>query len=137
MVTIITGKKGSGKTKQLVAQVNAAAEESKGNVICIEQKRKLTYDVTSRARLIATDDYAIEGYEALYGFLSGIAAGDHDITDVFVDTTLRIGTRDFVALAAFLKKVKALAENTEKNFTFTVSADNAELPSEILALRQA
>ncbi|MDR3313223.1 MAG: hypothetical protein LBS96_02055 [Oscillospiraceae bacterium] len=136
MVTIITGNKGTGKTKQLVERVNAAVEQSSGNVICIEQKRKLTYEISSRARLISTEDYGVAGYDAYYGFLSGISAGDHDITDVFTDATLRIGGKDFEALAAFLAKIVQLSGSTEKNFTFTISADPSELPASIFAICQ-
>jgi hypothetical protein len=134
MVTIITGNKGTGKTKQLVARVNAAVEQSSGNVICIEKKRKLTYEVSSRARLISTEEYNVEGYDTYYGFLSGICAGDHDITDIFTDATLRIGGRDYEALAAFLEKIVRLSESTEKDFTFTISADADELPARIFAI---
>ncbi|MDR1465864.1 MAG: hypothetical protein LBJ11_11285 [Oscillospiraceae bacterium] len=131
MVSIIVGNRGSGKTKQLIALVNAAVEQSNGNVICIEKKPKLTYDVSSRARLAATDDYVIEGYDAFYGFLCGICAGDHDITDIFVDAALRIGGRDFGQLAAFLRKLRQLADTLDKNVVLTVSADEAELPSSV------
>lgn len=133
MVSLILGKKGSGKTKQLIEKVNEAIENSNGNVVCVEKKPMLTYDVNYRARLIDTDHYDVSGYEAFYGFLSGICAGDHDITDVLVDATLRIGSRDFDELAAFLKKVDALSKGhvEEKNFIFTVSADKTELPEEI------
>ncbi|MCL1952627.1 MAG: hypothetical protein FWF60_08995 [Oscillospiraceae bacterium] len=127
MVTLITGIKGSGKTKLLAERVNAAAAASDGSVICIEEKRKLIYEVTSRARLVAADDYGIEGYDAFYGFISGICAQDHDITDLFVDATLRIGGRDYGALALFLRKIAALGTN----ITLTISAAKAELPKEI------
>ena len=131
MVTLITGNKGTGKTKLLIRQVHEAVDSSDGNVVCIEKQRKLTYEVSSRARLIATDDYAIAGYDAFYGFLSGICSCDHDITDIFVDAMLRIGGRDFSALAVFLKQVAKLSETAEKDFTFTISTDEADLPPEI------
>jgi len=127
MVTLITGIKGSGKTKLLVERVNAAAQASDGSVICIEQKRKLIYEINSRARLIASDDYSIKNYDEFYGFISGICAQDHDITDLFVDATLRIGGRDYAALAGFLRKIAGLG----KNITLTISADKSELPGEI------
>ncbi|MDR2688053.1 MAG: hypothetical protein LBB75_09890 [Oscillospiraceae bacterium] len=127
MVTLITGNKGSGKTKLLVERVNAAAQASDGSVICIEQKRKLIYEIVPQARLIASDDYKIAGYDALYGFICGICAQDHDITDLFVDATLRIGGRDYAALAVFLKKVAALGNN----ITFTISEDKSKLPGGI------
>ena len=127
MVTLITGIKGSGKTKLLAERVNAAAAASDGSVICIEQKCKLMYEIRSRVRLIASDDYGIEGYDAFYGFVCGICAQDHDITDIFVDATLRIGGRDYDALAAFLRRLTGL----DKHITLTISADKSMLPGEI------
>lgn len=131
MISLILGHKGSGKTKHLIACVNEAIEASKGNVICVEKETKLTYDVDHRARLVAADDFEIRGYDALYGFLSGICAGDHDITDVLVDATLRIGGRDYNELAKFLEEVYELSSVMDKKFVFTVSADKEELPDSI------
>lgn len=131
MLQILTGGPGSGKTKALVQLVNNVANNSKGNVICVEKKRKLVHEVTNRARLIATDDYAIAGFDAFYGLLAGICASDHDITDIFVDATLRIGSRDANELLVFLQKVAKLASDSGTAFTFTISADDAGLPAEI------
>ncbi len=131
MISLILGHKGAGKTKHLIACVNEAIETSKGNVICVEKETKLTYDVNYRARLIATDDYEVKGYDAFFGFLAGVCAGDHDITDVLVDATLRIGGRDYNALAKFLEEIYELASTHEKSFVFTISADKEELPASI------
>lgn len=133
MVSLILGKKGSGKTKRLIEKVNDAIENSNGNVVCVEKQPKLTYDVNYRARLIDTDHYKVSGYEAFYGFLCGICAGDHDITDVLIDATLRIGGRDYDELCTFLKRVDELSKShvEEKSFIFTVSADEAEIPAEV------
>ena len=131
MISIILGHKGSGKTKSLTSCVNKAIETSKGNVVCVEKETKLTYDVNYRARLIATDDYDVKGYDAFYGFLAGICAGNHDITDVLVDATLRIGGRDYNELARFLENIYELSSKNEKDFVFTISADKDELPASI------
>ena len=131
MISLILGHKGSGKTKHLISCVNEAIETSKGNVICVEKETKLTYDVNYRARLIATDDYEVKGYDTFFGFLAGVCAGDHDITDVLVDATLRIGGRDYNALAKFLEQIYELASTHEKAFVFTISADKEELPESI------
>ncbi len=131
MISIILGHKGSGKTKRLVNCVNECLETSKGNVVCIEKETKLTYDVNYLARLIAASEYGIKGYEAFYGFLAGICACNHDITDVLLDATLRIGGRDYAELATFLEKVYELSQVNEKNFIFTISADQDELPKSI------
>ena len=131
MISVILGHKGSGKTKRLISCVNDAVETSKGNVVCVEKETKLTYDVNYRARLIAADDYDVKGYDAFYGFLAGICAGNHDITDVLVDATLRIGGRDYNELAVFLENIYELSSKNEKDFVFTISADKEELPASI------
>ncbi len=129
MISLIIGKKGTGKTKVLVEHVNDAVHVSSGNVVCVEKETKLTYDVNYRARLVATDVFSISGYDAFYGFLSGICAGDHDITDIFVDATFRIANdRSGDALAAFLKKVDGLSKISDTKFTFTISTDLEDLP---------
>ncbi|MBE6819528.1 MAG: hypothetical protein E7516_00540 [Ruminococcaceae bacterium] len=131
MVKLIIGNKGSGKTKRLIELVNGAVEKSNGNVVCIEKERLLTYDVNYRARLIETDHYKVSGYDAFYGFLCGVIAGDHDITDILVDATLKIGGRDYEALANFLEKVAELSKLSEQDITFTISCDECDLPERI------
>ena len=74
MISLIIGNKGSGKTKRLVELVNAAVDASKGNVVCIEKGLKLTYDLTHKARLVDVDEYAVSGFDTLYGFISGMCA---------------------------------------------------------------
>ena len=131
MVKLIIGNKGSGKTKRLIDLVNGAVEKSNGNVVCIEKERLLTYDVNYRARLIETDHYKVSGYDAFYGFLCGVVAGDHDITDILVDATLKIGGRDYEALANFLENVAELSKISEQDITFTISCDESDLPERI------
>ena len=131
MITLILGHKGAGKTKKLIGLVNDAIASTKGNVVCVEKENKLTTDVNYRARLISTDSFDVKGYAAFYGFLAGVCAGDHDITYILVDATLRIGGRNYEELASFLEKVYELSEVNEKNVVFTVSADKDELPSSI------
>lgn len=131
MISLIIGKKGSGKTKKLIDNVNAAAETTKGNVVCVEKGNTLTFNVKSSARLVDSDVYGITGYDAYYGFLSGICAGNYDVTDVFGDATLRIIGRDYEVVADFIERVSALAEETDTKFTFTLSCDESDLPARI------
>ena len=134
MVTLIIGKKGTGKTKKLINLANEAVEASNGNVVVIEKGSKLTYDVTHKARLIDTEQYSITGYEAFFGFLSGLCAGNYDVTDVLVDSTFKIGGQDYAAFSAFIEKINVLAAKTETKFTFLVSADESELPKSLDAV---
>ena len=129
MIKIIIGKKGSGKTKLLADMVNAAADTSLGNVVCIEKSDALIYSIKYKARLVDTDTYGINGYDEYYGMIAGIKAGNHDITHIFGDATLRIGGRDFDELADFFERISKI-EDVE--FIFTVSADKEELPKKIV-----
>ncbi len=131
MIKIIVGNKGSGKTKRLIDSINARAEESNGNVVCIEKGMKLTYDITHRARLIDGEHYGICNYDELYSFISGVLAGDHDITDVFVDGTLKMGGKDYENLVHFLDRLSAVVEEENVNMLLTISCDEADLPEGI------
>ncbi|MBQ6020618.1 MAG: hypothetical protein IJL26_10635 [Clostridia bacterium] len=131
MVKLLIGTKGSGKTKRLIDEVNKALATTKGNVVCIEKNKVLSYNVNYQARLVTTDDYGISGYPMLYGLLCGLCSGNHDITDVLVDATLRIGSRDPQETAAFLKRVSELSTMAETDFVFTLSINEEELPAEV------
>lgn len=120
MVTLLTGKKGSGKTKKLIQLANEAVASSSGNVVVVEKGQKLTYDVTHKARLVDTDHYEIQGYDALFGFLSGICAGNYDVTDILVDSTFKICPEGIDGLEAFVKKASNLADASETKITFLI-----------------
>ena len=132
MITLILGKKGSGKTKKLMDLCNVAVEQSKGNVVFIEKDNTLTYDLSHKARLVAAEDYAIKCYSCFYGFIAGMCAGNYDITDIFVDSTLKIGGDDLEKLADFVEKLAKL----EANITLSVSADKADIPARVAELAQ-
>lgn len=121
MIKLITGTKGSGKTKAMIEMINKAAETTPGNIVCIEKSMKLTYDVSHAVRLIDVDEYAIAGYEMLYGFIAGVLAGNYDIVEVYIDGILKIGG-DMEGLETLLKKLESLSKGSV-NFVITVSAD--------------
>lgn len=133
MVTLIIGKKGAGKTKKLIELANAAVKKSDGNVVVIEKGLKLTYDISHRARLVDIDAYGVAGMEGLYGFISGICAGNYDVTDLFVDSTLKIIGSDKAALATLVEKANALSELANTKILLSVSMEQQELPEGLKA----
>ncbi len=134
MVTLIIGKKGTGKTKKLIALANDTAAASTGNVVVIEKGAKLTYDITHKARLIDTDAYAISGYDMMFGFLSGICAGNFDVSDILVDSTFKICPEAVDGLEEFVVKLNKLAESSETKFTLLISAAESDLPEGLKAV---
>ncbi len=131
MIKLIVGNKGSGKTKTLIELINKATKESKGNIVCLEKSMKLTYDIDHTVRLISIDEYKVSGYDAFFGFVAGLFAGNYDITDVFVDGILKIGGKNLEELGATLDKLDEIIKGTDAKITFTVSCDSCELPESV------
>ena len=131
MITLILGKKGSGKTKRLIDMCNSAVAASNGNVVFIEKDNNLTYDISHKARLAVAEEYAVKGYDALYGFIAGMCAGNYDITDIFVDSNLKIGGGDLEGLADFIEKLGDLSKKASTNMVLSISADKADIPERI------
>ena len=131
MIKLFIGGKGSGKTKTLIEMVNNAVNESKGNVVCIEKGDKLIHDVTYKARLIDTDAYSVCDADALYGFIAGILASNSDITDIFVDSGLKIIGNDVTAFENMLSKLSKIT--AEVNLVMTSSITVEECPDSIKA----
>ena len=125
MIKLFIGGKGSGKTKTLIEMVNNAVTESKGNVICIEKGDKLIHDITYKARLIDTDAYAVVDADALYGFIAGILASNSDITDVFVDSALKIIGNDVIAFQGMLKKLEKITDGVNLVMTSSIAVEDA------------
>lgn len=126
MITLIIGKKGSGKTKRLLDMCAAATKSSDGNVVFLEKDNTLTYNLEHKTRLVALDEYGINSYTALYGFIAGMCAGNYDITDIFVDSTLKV--------AGGIDGLEAFVENLSRlnvKMVLSISADKDEIPARI------
>ena len=124
MVRLIMGTKGSGKTKQLIELINNAAKDEPGNVVCIEANRNLTYDIHYHIRLIDAAEYKLNSYDMFRGFISGLYAGNYDISHVFIDSLCRAIGRDVDKdTEAFLNWLDTFGEKNNIKFTVTISAD--------------
>ena len=121
MLKLIIGVKGTGKTKTLINLVNGALETTKGDVVCIEKGVKLRYDIKPNARLIDVEEYMVDDAQSLYGFVAGILASNHDVTDLFIDSTLKICKGDVPAFEQLVVELDKLVNKIGLNMTMTVS----------------
>ncbi len=133
MIQVIMGLKGSGKTKKLIDSINAAVASAQGDVVCIEYGKKLTYDVNYRARLVDSKEYGISNLDMLKGFLSGLHAGNFDITNVYIDNLYKTIGTDRAAGEDFILWCAQFAETNNMNITVTVSDDPAEASEAVKA----
>ena len=126
MIRVIMGKKGSGKTKQMIDMINNAVQTEHGNVVCIERGNKLTFDINYQIRLVESSQYDVANYEALKGFVSGLYAGNYDISQVFIDNLFKIvGGDASVETENFLNWLDVFGEKNGIKFTVSASGDPA------------
>ena len=125
MIQVIMGLKGTGKTKKLLDSINQALLSANGDVVCIEYGKKLTYDVNYRVRLVDSQEYAINSSDMLKGFLSGLHAGNFDITNVFIDNLYKTIGTDRATGEAFVAWCAEFAKTNNMNITITISDDPA------------
>ena len=124
---LLAGVKGTGKTKALVEEVNRVCELSNGEVVFVEKGKGLTFDVNYRVRLVDTNDYAIAGGKALYGFICGILSANYDITEVFIDGAYKLCNNDVKDLEEFLLRINEVMSRNNIECTVTASIEPAML----------
>ena len=129
MVNLITGPRGSGKTQQMIELANEKVKTSNGNVVFIKKSHKDTYTVDFNIRAIRMADYPdILTLEEFVGFLYGMAAGNHDIEAVFIDSVLKQANITLESLAAFLQKLNKISTENNIDFYLSVSAEKKDIP---------
>ena len=121
MLKLIIGVKGTGKTKTLIEMVNKSLETTKGDVVVIEKGNKLIHDVKHQARLIDTDEYMICDAQSLFGFVAGILASNYDVTDLYIDSALKICGNDLSAFDTLIDEFNKLSEKANVNIQVTSS----------------
>lgn len=134
MIKLIVGHKGLGKTKTLIEMANSAVDSSKGNVVCIEKGVDLTYNLNHDARLIDIDEYAVENFDGYYGFISGLLAGNYDITHIFCDGVFKVCGKDIAGLEKLLDKLSNLECAKSVEIVMLVSCEPEELSDNAKAL---
>lgn len=130
MINLITGKKGTGKTKILIDQINDTVKSTNGNIVCIEKGDNIRRSISYKVRWCDVDQFGIEGIDAFYGYVAGMLAGNYDIKEIFVDGIFKIVGRDYDAFGNMLEKLDKLTGD-DTTVVFTVSADPDELSDNV------
>ena len=130
MIKLLIGKKGTGKTKALIEQVNAASSVAKGNVVFISNNTSSAiFDISKKVRMTDTSDFDIANYSEFEGFLCGIISGNYDITNIFVDGLFKIVNGDDLdGLENFLTRLEKISVKFDISFVLTLSIDADAAP---------
>lgn len=124
MIKVHIGLKGSGKTKNLIAAVNAAINEEHGNVVCITDGNRLMHDLDRKARMINTEDFSVKNFDMFEGMICGLIAQDYDITHIFIDSVFKsVPNGDMESIEDFISDLEKLEEKFNVSFTMMISAE--------------
>ena len=129
MIQLIFGEKGSGKTKKILEIANQAAEEAKGSVVCVDVDERYMYDLNLSVRFINATEYGVSGPKMFYGFLSGIAASDHDLEYLVVDSFLKIVQHDLQTLEELFHCLTAFSEAHHVRLVLALSCSEEQIPA--------
>lgn len=129
MIEIICGETGKGKTKELLAKVNAAVKTASGNVVYLDKSQKHMYELNNRVRLINVVDYPISNCDEFLGFICGIISQDNDLEEMYLDSFLTIAAIGSDAdIRKAIEKLDIISEKYKVRFIISVSRDKDKLP---------
>lgn len=131
MVQLIAGKKGKGKTKQLLDKVNTEIKDAQGNVVYLDKSTKHMFELNNKIRLINVSDYLITNSDEFVGFISGIISQDHDLQQMYFDSFLKIACLEDSDISATIAKLDEISDKFHVNFVLSVSLDESELPESV------
>lgn len=131
MVQLIVGKKGKGKTKQLLDKVNSEVKDISGSIVYLDKSTKHMYELNNKVRLIDVSRYMIENADEFLGFVCGIISQDHDLEQMYFDSFLKIAVLEDKDISAIIEKLDRMSDFFQVDFILSVSMDESELPEAV------
>ena len=131
MVQMIIGKKGKGKTKQLLDKVNTSIKTANGNIVYIDKSSKHMLELNNKSRLIDASGYGLKNSDEFIGFILGIISQDHDLEEMYLDSFLKVAKLEDADITATIKELNSISKAFNVNFILSVSLDKEELPAEL------
>ena len=131
MVQLIVGKKGKGKTKQLLDKVNSEVKDIAGSIAYLDKSTKHMYELNNKVRLIDVSRYMIENESEFLGFVCGIISQDHDLEQMYFDSFLKIAALEDKDISAVVEKLERMSDFFQVDFILSVSMDESELPEAV------
>lgn len=128
MINVIYGEKGSGKTKQLVAVANEAAENAKGVVVYMDRTNNRMHDLNRNVRLVDVSYYGLCSQRDILTFIKGMLASNYDIEEIFIDGVTRLLDCNVSELAELYAGLEKISADNNINFVITASSAKANLP---------
>lgn len=131
MVQLVVGKKGKGKTKQLLDRANNEILSVSGNIVYLDKSTKHMYELNNKVRLIDVSSYMISDSDEFLGFVCGIISQDHDLEQMYFDSFMKIACIEGDQVESVLNKLDKISEAFGVDFILGIALDKEELPASV------
>lgn len=131
MVKLIVGKKGKGKTKEILKMVNTEIKEVDGNIVYLDKCDQFMYELNNKVRLIDTSEYSLDNSDEFIGFLQGILSQDHDLQQMYLDSFLKIASVDESNIEKVVAKLEKISDSYKVDFILSVSMSQDEISEDL------
>jgi len=131
MIKLITGAKGTGKTKIIIDMANDNVETAKGDIVFLTDTDRYMYSLRPHIRLINVDILKKNGVtteDSFIGFIKGVLAGNHDIETLYIDGAHRVLGKPVIEMEDFFNDIYDTAKTTDTKFVMTVSENEENFP---------
>ena len=123
MIQVIAGKKGSGKTKRIIDMANQASQESKHDIVFIDDDNRYMFDLRHEVRFINASEYELLSDHMFMGFLCGVVAQNFDVGLIFIDAFKKLIHNELATSEWVFKRLETikarmnriLAQNTGRS----------------------
>lgn len=128
MIQVIAGKKGSGKTKRIIDMANKASQDSKHDIVFIDDDNRYMFDLRHEVRFINAGEYDILGDQMFMGFICGAVAQNFDVGLILIDAFKKLIKAEIGTTEWIFKRLESISEKHSVDFVLSISEDTAELP---------
>ncbi len=129
MIQVICGKKGSGKTKRIIDRANEATQESKHDIVFIDDDNRYMFDLRHEVRFINASEYELVNDQMFMGFLCGLVAQNFDVGLICIDAFKKLIKSDLSTTEWFFQRLETICQGHSVDFLLSISEDSAELPA--------
>jgi hypothetical protein len=128
MIQIIAGRKGKGKTKQLLDKVNSEIKSAHGNIVYLDKSSKHMYELNNKVRLIDVSEFDLRSSDEFMGFICGLISQDRDLEQMYLDSFLKIAVLEGKDVEESLNRLEEIGNKYSITFVLSISLDREELP---------
>ncbi|MGI6041691.1 MAG: twitching motility protein PilT [Candidatus Alectryocaccobium sp.] len=136
MIQLITGEKGTGKTKLMLDGANEAIKTAAGNIVYIDKSSKHMYELSNKIRLIDASKLPIKNTDQFVGAICGIISQDHDLQQVYLDSFLKLAKIEETPelIEEIIDEFNIISETFNVDFIISASVEKSILSEKLQAI---